>query len=316
MAAFEQIVTVCVNPAIDRVLEVPDFAVGSHQRGRQLARHPAGKAVNVSRALGALGVPSIAAGFVGRNELEYFERFLSAFRVNTQFLTVDGATRENVTLVDPIARRETHVRDVGFTVSARDLTRLKKKLHLISRPTTLVIFSGSVPHGIEPQAFADLLDICLHAEAKVAVDTSGPALKAAAALPLWLAKPNAAELGEMVGQTIASDDEIIATGRQLSRRIRGLLVSRGEAGGYAFVDGSAFVGQVPVARQRIVNTVGCGDCLLAGFVTAQLRGQNVRESYRFGLAVATAAAVSREAGPFDLRDVQEFLAAASVEPLQ
>ncbi|MFQ6048835.1 MAG: PfkB family carbohydrate kinase, partial [Phycisphaerae bacterium] len=100
-----------------------------------------------------------------------------------------------------------------------------------------------------------------------------------------------------------------------SRRIRGVLVSRGEAGGYAFVDGSALLGQVSVDRQRIVNTVGCGDCLLAGFLTGQLRGQSVRESYRFALAVATAAAVSPEAGQFRQQDVQEFLAAASVEPI-
>ncbi|MFQ6049219.1 MAG: 1-phosphofructokinase family hexose kinase, partial [Phycisphaerae bacterium] len=199
MSVFEQIITVSLNPAIDRIIEVPNFTIGAHQRGRQLSRHPAGK----------------ATGFVGRNEVEQFERFLSSGRTNSQFLAVDGATRENVTIVDPTARQETHIRDVGFVVSQRELTRLKKKLHLICRPTSLVIFSGSMPPGIGAEQFVELVQLCLHAQAKVAVDTSGPALQAVARLSLWLVKPNVAELAEIVGQPIHSDDQIVATGCQL-----------------------------------------------------------------------------------------------------
>ena len=89
----------------------------------------------------------------------------------------------------------------------------------------------------------------------------------------------------------------------------------GEAGGYAFVDGSAMIGQVPVDRSRIVNTVGCGDAMLAGFVAAQQKGEDVRESYRVALAVATAAALTREAGQFELQDFQELARIAAVEPV-
>ncbi len=316
MSSFDQIITVCLNPAIDRILEVPDFALGRHQRGRQVSRRPAGKAINVSRALDTMAVASVVTGFVGRNELELFETSIGSDHTQGQLLAVDGATRENVTIVDPAARQETHIRDVGFSVTASDLNRLKRKLHVMCKPTSLVIFSGSMPPGVEPSDLVDLLHVCLRAEAKVAVDSSGPALRAAGELPLWLTKPNVAELAEMVGHPVESDEQILASGRQLSKHIRGVLVSRGEAGGYAFVDGSAMIGQVPVDRSRIVNTVGCGDAMLAGFVAAQRKGKDVRESYRVALAVATAAALTREPGQFELHDFQELVRVAAVEPVE
>jgi 1-phosphofructokinase len=313
MARFDQIITVCLNPAVDRILEVPGFTVGSHQRGRQLSRHPAGKAVNVSRALAALGIASTATGFVGSRELGFFEDFLSSSKTNAQFLAVDGITRENVTVIDPIARRETHIRDIGFAVLKRDLQRLKKKLKLMLHPGTLLIFSGSMPPGIEDSDFIDLIETCVSGQARVAIDSSGSAIRAAASLPLWLVKPNVAELAEMVGRTASTERQIAAIGRDLGRRVRVLLVSCGEHGGYAFIDGSTLVGRVDVDRSRVVNTVGCGDCLLAGFVAAQSRGEDARESYRYALAVASAAAVSAEAAQFDIKDVEAFRSAAVVE---
>ena len=132
---------------------------------------------------------------------------------------------------------------------------------------------------------------------------------------IWLIKPNVAELSEIVGRKLAGDDEIIEAGRRLSQHVRTVLVSCGEAGGYAFVDGSAMMGQVTVDPQRVTNTVGCGDALLAGFVAGQLRGKDIRQSYRLALAVATAAAVSLNPGQFNPCDVDAFLAVTTVEPI-
>jgi len=315
MSDERSVITVSLNPAIDRVLEVAGFTIGAHQKGRQLARTPAGKAVNVSRALAVLGVPSIATGFVGRHELEQFEQQLDAMGAQSQLLAVDGTTRENITIVDPVAKQETHIRDVGFELTGQDLDRLAHKLDLIVRPATVVIFSGSVPPGMTPAQFAELVQHCIDKQAHVAVDTSGEPLRLVAGKRLWLAKPNLNELAEMLDRPIQGDEQIIDAGRQLSKHIRCLIVSCGSAGGYVFTGGSALLGQVTVEPERIKSTVGCGDCLLAGFVAAQLRGHDVRTAYRYGLAVATAAAVSLTPGEFSLEDVDEFFERASVEPL-
>jgi 1-phosphofructokinase len=313
-AIFDLVVTVSLSPAIDRVLEVPDFKIGGHQKGRLLSRTPAGKAINVSRALARLGVKNTATGFVGYDQLEMFETFLEESDVQSQLLAVDERTRVNITLVDPNNNVETHIRDVGFHVGDADLTRLRKKLNLLCSDRSLVVFSGSCPPGIEARQFASLIAMCVQSGAKVAVDTSGDPLRAVRDKPLWLAKPNTAELADLAGRPL-DDEQIIQTGLDLSDTYRALIVSRGEAGGYLFIDRSALVGHVPVARERIRNTVGCGDCLLAGFVAAQMHGKNVRDSYRHAIAVATAAACSLGPADFDLDDVAEFEQAAGVEPL-
>jgi 1-phosphofructokinase family hexose kinase len=316
MAQTPLVITVSLNPAIDRIMDVPDFAAGEHQRGRLISRTPAGKAVNVSRALATLGVRSIVTGFIGEQEVELFESSLDSSRVQTQFLPIAAPTRENITIVDPVAHTETHIRDAGFTINETNRLRLGKKLSLMCRADSIVVFSGSVPEGIGPEQFVDLLEICISAGARVVVDTSGEPLRTAASLPLWLMKPNTAELGEITGRPLATEEELLAAGHELSRRVKTVIVSRGEAGGLCFVSGSVLKGHVQLDPARVRNTVGCGDSLLAGFIAGRLLHNDIRESYRYALAVATASAVGLEPCRFAMKDVEEFVPQAVVEPVQ
>ena len=315
MPPFDAIITVSLNPAIDRVIEVPGFALGGHQKGRVVSRQPAGKAINVSRALHTLGISSIATGFVGQDESDLFEKSLTSPTLHSELMAVQGATRENITIVDPQSHQETHIRDVGFTVTTKDVKRLKKKLHVLARDGVLVVFSGSTPPGIDAEQFVELIQVCQLGGAKVAVDTSGPELRAAVNMSLWLAKPNANELADILDHPVTSDDDIIAAARDLASHIDNLLVSRGDAGGYAFCHNAAMIGQVPLDPSRVVSTVGAGDSLLAGFIAAHQRNLPPADAYRLALAVATATVISRDAGQFDPATLDEFLTTASVLPL-
>jgi 1-phosphofructokinase family hexose kinase len=245
-----------------------------------------------------------------------YEAALAGKQIQPQFLAVEGRTRENITLLDPVHHTETHVRDAGLPVSAEDTERMLKKLNLLSGPGRLVIFSGSLPPGLEPGRFREMVEVVLGVSARVGLDVPGEALAELADLPAWVIKPNAEELAALAGGAMDSDARILEAGCRLSRRIRVVIVSRGEAGGYAFVDGSALMGQVDVDPARVVSTVGCGDALLAGFVAAQMRGDDVRASYRFALAVASAAAVTAVPGRFSLEEVADFLPRASVEAVE
>ena len=112
----------------------------------------------------------------------------------------------------------------------------------------------------------------------------------------------------------AADDEVVRIGQELSRHIRVVIVSRGAAGGYLFIDGSALIGQVDFDPGLARNSVGCGDCLLGAFIAAQLRGDDVKGSYEFALAAATAAAMEIVPGRFDPARVTELLGRTSVTP--
>jgi 1-phosphofructokinase family hexose kinase len=316
------IITVTLNPAIDRVIEVAGFAVGAHQRGRLLDRVPAGKGVNVSRVLASLGVESIATGFVGAEELGFFEHFLAGGpergagpAVRPQLLAVHGHTRENITIIDPKSGIETHIRDLGFKVSPADVDRLRKKLNLLAKPGAVVALCGSLPPGMAIDAAVGLVDLAMAKGASVAVDGSGALLRALADRSLWLLKPNIQELAEAVGRAgdSLSDDDVVTHGRALGENAEVVIVSRGSAGGYLFAEGSVWLGQVSIDAELIRSTVGCGDALLAGFIAARLRGHDPRESYRHALAVATAAALEPAPGCVDPAEVANLLPAASVE---
>jgi 1-phosphofructokinase family hexose kinase len=311
---FEAIITVTLNTAIDRVLEAPHFAIGGHLRGRNLLREPAGKGINVSRALALLGVPSIATGFVGELEMPKFDALRSKL-LNTQFLAVAGETRENVTILDPAAHTETHVRTEGFTVTPRDVERLARKLHLIAKPSSLVIFAGSLPAGMTSADYAGMIDTTLGSGALVGVDAPGAVLRDVFDRSLWLIKPNEEELAAVAGEIENREKAILAAGRQLSKHIRVVIITCGADGGYAFTGGEGYLAQVDMGATPVVSTVGCGDALLAGFVAATARGESVREAFAFGTAVASAAATHAEPAFFDPAEIEPLAARTSVVTL-
>jgi 1-phosphofructokinase family hexose kinase len=306
------IITVTLNSAVDRLIEVPRFAIGAHQAGREVSRTPGGKGLNVSRVLAALDVPSVATGFVGSENRGSFDDALNDPHIRDEFFLLQGRTRENVTIADPTTGQETHVRDVGLTVPPQALSRLDKKLALLCRDEAIVVFSGSLPPGVGAGEFAGLVDDCIAAGARVAVDTSGPAIAAMSGKALWLVKPNAAELADLTGLALPGEADRLAAARRLAEDITLVLYSRGDRGACLFAPPTALSARVQLPPGRLVNTVGCGDALLAGFVAAIWRGLGPTEALVDAVTCASASACHPQTATFDpelmaeLRDAVEL----------
>jgi len=321
--AEARIVTVTLNPAVDRVLEAPGFAIGKHIRARRVALNPAGKGVNVARVLALLGRRSIATGFVGRNELSMFEEHLEETgegHVICQFLKVRDRTRDNITIVDPIEDTETHIRDEGFEVQPEDVARMSSKLSMLAREGTVLSFGGSLPPGLTPDTFAHMISRCREGGAWIAVDTSEEALRALQGAPLWLAKLNQSELATLAQQRTDTPEQVIEAARALSEAgggpVKNVLATMGADGAVLVSAGVSLRGRVSVHPGRIVSTVGCGDSLLAGTLAGWTNTSDWTTALRQGLAAATADAVERRAGFVSLDDVEEFRAAAMIESVQ
>lgn len=320
--AERRIVTITLNPAVDRVLEAPGFAVGKHVRGHRVALYPAGKGVNVSRVLAMLGVRSVATGFVGQGELAMFEEHLEEVggnRVICQLLIVRARTRDNITIVDPIDDTETHLRDEGFEVQPEDVARIASKLALLANEDTIMIFGGSLPPGVSPSAFAHMIDRCDERGARIVVDTSVPALADLHEAGAWMLKLNREELAAMSEMPTESEEQVLAASGSLLQRGKGrfehVLATMGADGAMFIGDSVALRGRVLVHPGRIVSTVGCGDCMVAGVVAGYTRSGDWKTAMREGLAVATAGAVERKAGFISIEDVEEFREGAIVEPI-
>jgi len=310
------IIAVSLNTAIDRTLEVPDLEVGGHVRGRLVSIQPAGKAVNVARFLGMLGTPCILTGFVGEGDRTRFARSFAKTAVRVEVFEGHGPTRENVTLIDPARGIETHIRDVGFALSADDLERMKKKLGILAARRAYVLFAGSLPPGMDAETFERLVAVCRDRTAYVAVDSSGPGLDAVRhGGPLWLVKPNREELAELAGRPVETDLQMREAARALLDRVELVVVTLGQEGACLFTRAGAWHATPHLDPAEIVNTVGCGDALLAGFVHAHARGGAPEECLRRGVAVGSAAALKARTGEADPEDAERLYATVEVTPM-
>ena len=285
------IITVTLNPAIDRVIEVDSFAIGEHQVGRERLRQAAGKGVNISRALARMGLPSVATGFLGVENLSAYESVFGDRRITNAFVMSPGQTRENITIVDGRSRQETHVRTAGLAVDIAGLAKLTRTLERLAIRDAVVLFSGSLPPGMLPNHLAALVQGCTSRGARVVVDTSGPALSAVAELPLWVVKPNVKELAALVGCERVKEHEQLADTRRLATRFEHVLLSLGARGAYLVTDGIALYGVLELGTEEVVSTVGCGDVFLAAYVAGLCQHLPPREAFAGALAFGAACAM-------------------------
>ncbi|MEC9373188.1 MAG: PfkB family carbohydrate kinase [Planctomycetota bacterium] len=317
-----RIVTVTLNPAVDRVIEAPSFKVGAHVTGHIVAWYPTGRGITISRAFANVGVRSIATGFVGRAELNMFEEYLQRVahgRAVSQFLVVRARTRDNITIVDPVEDTDTHIRDAGFKVQPDDVTRISSKLSMLAREGTIMCFGGSLPPGVTPADFANMVSRCRIQRARVVLDVADNALEAVRDQRIWMVKLNRAQVARLAGRELANEGDFLQAARSLSAADSGpfeyVLATRGAEGAVLFGPNVALLGRVGVHPGRVVSTVGCGESLVAGVIADYLRTGDWSAALHEGMALATANATGREAGAADPEDLAEFREAAMIEPV-
>ncbi|MBM4049516.1 MAG: 1-phosphofructokinase family hexose kinase [Planctomycetes bacterium] len=306
------IVTVTLNTSVDRVLAVPNFQVGSHTKGALVGTLPAGKGVNVSRCLSTLGYASRATGFVGEADERLFVESFVDTKVKPSFVTVSGATRLDTTVLDHVGRTETHIREEGFEVKARDLARLGRKLDELVSPGDLVVFCGSLPPGVTAAAFRELLGACKAQGAKAAVDSSGLALASAIKDGVFLVKPNLDEMSTLAGKRLSLWAEACVAADRLLNKVDVILVSLGPEGVLGVTREGCWRARCRVPQRDVVSTVGCGDALLAGYLADHVEGEPPSECLRLAVACGAACALTPLAGVIRMSDVRRFTREARV----
>jgi 1-phosphofructokinase family hexose kinase len=313
LSAETEIVTVSLNPSMDRAIRIPGLRIGGHLKGEEIARVPAGKGVNVSRAMARMDTPSIATGFLSENLSDEFAGALKSEGIAPEFCRISGRTRENVTLVDPVNATETHIRANGPHISREELDRLRDKIRRLAGKEKLFIFAGSLPPGISTPDFTNLIRVCSDRGALVAVDTSGEALCEAVKEKLWLIKPNLEELKELRPEMASHPLE---AANSLLDTVEWVLLSGGPEGAWLVGKQELLYGKAENVEQKAIrNTVGCGDCLLAGFV-AGARGGNPKDAMSKGLAAATAAALTEQTANFDKAAFEKYFQRITISDLK
>jgi 1-phosphofructokinase family hexose kinase len=287
------IITVGLSPAWDITCCGRNLDWGLHKYIDEQTIRPAGKALNVSKALAWMGQRNIAAGLWGRND---YQEMLTAVRslwplIRVKMATVAGDTRQNVTVVDTARDRDIHLRNRSQLVSPAALRRLRADLTALVSKSSVCVFAGAMPEDELLPDIVRMIESCHERGAKIVLDTSGPALREIVdAGWVWLIKPNVRELGELLGAHVEDNSAALARGgRKLLEKVEIILISRGRKGAVLVTRQGAWQGRCR-GYGKTRSTVGCGDYLLAGFLKALCENCRPELALKTGLKVAAARA--------------------------
>ena len=292
------IVTLTANPSVDRTIEVAVLRPGTVIRALASRVDAGGKGVNVARALAAHGRKAKAVLPSGGAEGTQLEALLAEAGIDLLTVRIAGSIRANVTVVEADGTT-TKLNEPGPRLSETELGALAATLRDAAALADWVVLSGSLSPGAPADWYAGIIRQLRGTGPRVAVDSSGPPLAEAVAARPDLVKPNREELAELAGRPIETIADVIAAAQTLTGRgVHAVLTSLGPAGAVLARRDAAW--HATAAATDPVSTVGAGDALLAGFLTAGADGPGaLAEAIAWGSAAA-ALPGSRMPGPADL----------------
>ena len=300
------IYTVTLNPAVDRELVVDKIIFDTVLRASQWRVDCGGKGFNVARMLQSLDMPSVALGFAAGKTGELLNEELQSLGIETGFVWVEGETRTNVSIVNADHSHHVKVNEPGPTISGDDLVKLMQKVRELARPGDGWVLAGSLPPGVPPSIYADMITILQSAGAQVFLDTSDEALRQACQANPFLIKPNAEEAQELTGLPINTPAEIATTGRAIQAMGAGnVIISLGKQGALLVNGQRAWLAASPTIVER--NPIGAGDSMVAGLVWGLSQGHDMPEALRRGIACGAATASQSGTSVGSLAQVNKLL---------
>ncbi|MCH5273685.1 MAG: 1-phosphofructokinase [Lachnospiraceae bacterium] len=283
------IYTMTLNPALDYNITVEEFREGRVNRSSKEELVAGGKGLMVSRMLHNLGVEStafgLAAGFTGAELV----RMVHEAGVRTNFVTLPaGMTRINVKLWGGI---EGEINAAGPEYDEKSLQALLEKLNVLTSKDILVL-AGTVPASVPKDLYARIMKQMKEKSPRIAVDATGELLRGVIRFCPFLVKPNHHELGELYEVTLKTKEEVLPYAKKLREEgaVNVLVSMAGEGAVLAAADGSVWFGEAP--KGTVVNSVGAGDSMVAGFLAAYEGKNDAEKAFRNGIAAGSATAFS------------------------
>ena len=291
----ELIYTITFNPALDYIVKVDNFNVGKINRCNEEIILPGGKGINVSIVLSSLGIDTTALGFVAGFTGDKIESDVKNYGIIPDFVKLEtGNSRINVKIATNAENRETAINCSGPIINKDDLECLSSKLNKIEEDDVLVL-SGSIPKGISNNVYEE---ICgrLKKNIKVVVDATGDLLLNTLKYKPFLIKPNLEELGEIFNTEVTDKEQALQFAERLQEKgAKNVLVSMGRDGA-VFIDENGYTYKMNALKNpdiKMINTVGAGDSMVAGFIAGYELFKNYDKAFRMGMA-AGAATVNSE----------------------
>lgn len=296
------IYTVTFNPALDYVIRMESLKLGTVNRSSAEAVYYGGKGINVSTVLKNIGVDSVALGFVAGFTGKEIEDGVKNMGVATDFIKLpEGMSRINVKIK---AEQETEINGQGPAISMEQVEKLFEKLDRLERGDCLVL-AGTIPASLPSDIYEQIMDRLKDKEIRIVVDATKDLLLNVLKYHPFLIKPNNHELGEMFGVVLKTDEEIVEYAKKLQERgARNVLISMAGDGAILLTE-TKEVYKMGVPKGTVVNSVGAGDSMVAGFVASYFKEHDYLKALKFGTATGSATAFSEGLATMD--KVEELL---------
>lgn len=281
--------TVTLNPSLDYIVSVNDLKLGLTNRTEAELILPGGKGINVSTVLGNLGIGSTALGFVAGFTGDEIVRRVEAMQVRSDFIRLqEGVSRINIKLrsVDG-----TEINGMGPAIGTEAMELLMEKLdHL--REGDMLVLAGSIPPSLPDDIYSKMLERMDGRGILTVVDATGNLLLDTLSHHPFLIKPNNHELGALFGVELSDREAVVPYAQELQTRgARNVLVSMGGAGAVLVAeDGQVYTSKAP--EGTLVNSVGAGDSMVAGFLAGWMKQEAYGHAFFMGLAAGSASAFS------------------------
>lgn len=281
------IYTVTFNPSLDYMVSVDGFKLGVTNRTSEETLVPGGKGINVSMVLKNLGINSTALGYIAGFTGEYIKDTLNKQGVNTEFISLqNGISRINVKLKSVDG---TEINGNGPNISKEEVEALFNRLQDLEENDVLVL-AGSIPSTLADTIYEDILETLVDKGILFIVDATRDLLVNVLKYHPFLIKPNNHELGEIFNVELKTRDEVIPYAKKLQELgARNVLVSMAGEGA-VLVSEKGDVFKAPAPKGTLVNGVGAGDSMVAGFLAGWMERQNYEHAFYMGVSTGSATA--------------------------
>jgi len=300
------IATITLNPALDKTVYVRNLTIGDTNRIEKVEIDAGGKGVNASRMLAEMGVETIALGFVGGKTGRFIENLLEEDGIKTDFVHTKAETRTNIGIQDLGGSPPTALNERGGPITLEELAQLKELVGFWMNVTKIAIIAGSIPEGIEPTIYRDLIKTARDAGVQTILDADDEPLRYGLQARPSVIKPNVDEAERLLGRTLTTLDEIAKAAKELASSAADIaVISMGKDGAVAAAQNEVWHAVPPDVVT--ISTVGSGDSMVAGIALGLSDGGDIAKGLKLGCAAGAATAMSSGVDMGKREDVERLL---------
>lgn len=306
------ILTVTLNVAIDKTYAVDHFALSQVNRTRKITALPGGKGINVARVLSVLGEEVAATGFVGGYNGRYIVQNLKEQLFTCDFQEISEESRLCINILSNHA--STEILEHGPNIKQEELAAFIEKFDNLSRKARVVVMSGSIPRGVTHTIYKQMIEIAARNGAYTILDSSGDSFIEGLKGRPYMVKPNKEELEKALGCPLDTEAKICASIQEyMNDGIVLFVLSMGSRGALVGYNGGIFKVSPPIVEA--INSVGCGDALVAGFAIGIARGMRITDMIKLATATAASNALHHGAGIINKVEVEDLIKKVKVHKL-